>query len=190
MKRALLLILFLAACKQEAQDISPVALTQDSVGHYCQMDLLEHPGPKAQVHLEGMPQMPLFFSQVRDAVAYSRLPEQDGVILAIYVNDMGAPGASWDTPGATNWIPAATAHYVLGSRLEGGMGAPELVPFADAAQATAFAAQNGGTVVALDAVPDDAVIAPVALQPETGPEPADDADFNQRLKDLSEKIGG
>ncbi|MCB6177982.1 nitrous oxide reductase accessory protein NosL [Rhodobacter sp. Har01] len=188
MKRALLLILFLTACKQDAQDISPVALTEQAVGHYCQMDLLEHPGPKAQVHLEGLPAMPLFFSQVRDAVAYSRLPEQDGVILAIYVNDMGAPGATWEIPGATNWIPATTAHYVMGSRAEGGMGAPELVPFVDLDKAAAFAAANGGSVVALAAVPDAAVIAPVALDGRA--DPVDDADYDQRLKSLSDKIGG
>lgn len=185
---ALLLILALAACKEETQDLSPVALTPDAVGHYCQMNLLEHPGPKAQVHLEGLPGLPLFFSQVRDAVAYARLPEQDGVILAVYVNDMGAEGATWDDPGATNWIPAQSAQYVLGSRLEGGMGAPELVPFADPAKAEAFAARNGGTVVALSDVPDDAVIAPVASAEDTGP--AEDATYDQRLKALSDKIGG
>lgn len=191
MRRVLLLalpLLALAACKEEAQDISAVALTADSVGHYCQMNLLEHPGPKAQVHLEGLPGMPLFFSQVRDAVAYSRLPEQDGVILAIYVNDMGAPGATWDDPGAANWIPAAEAHYVVGSKVEGGMGVPELVPFSDLDRAAAFAAQKGGTVMALSAIPDSAVIAPVALDAGAGTE--GDPDYNQRLKALSDQTGG
>ncbi|MBK6466339.1 MAG: nitrous oxide reductase accessory protein NosL [Rhodobacter sp.] len=188
MNRALLfaLTLALAACKEETQDISPVALTFEAVGHYCQMDILEHPGPKAQVHLEGFPGTPLYFSQVRDAVAYARLPEQDGVILAIYVNDMGAPGATWDDPGAMNWIPADTAHYVVGAAVEGGMGAPELVPFADLDHAAAFAREKGGAVMALSAVPDSAVIAPVAL-PGDGD---DDADYDNRLKALSDKIGG
>lgn len=187
MRRALLLVLFLAACKEDAQDLSPVALTEEAVGHYCQMNVLEHPGPKAQVHLDGLAGMPLFFSQVRDAVAYARLPEQDGVILAIYVNDMGAAGATWEEPGATNWIPAATAHYVVGSGVEGGMGAPELVPFASLEEASAFAERRGGRVVSLSEVPDTAVIAPVA--PDRGTEP-DDADFQRRLKALSEKIEG
>ncbi len=152
------------------------------------MDLLEHPGPKAQVHLEGYEGMPLFFSQVRDAVAYSRLPEQDGVILAIYVNDMGAPGATWEDPGITNWIPLDSAHFVVGSEMEGGMGAPELVPFSDLDAAAAFAAQKGGSVMALAAIPDSQVIAPVALQSDAIP--GDDADFDRRLKSLSDKIGG
>ena len=188
MKRALLVLLFLAACKEDAQDLSPVALTEAAVGHYCQMNVLEHPGPKAQVHLEGFPGRPLFFSQVRDAIAYTRLPEQDGVILAIYVNDMGATGVTWEMPGTANWIPAATAHYVVGSGIEGGMGAPELVPFSDLDSAAAFAVRHGGTVMALSAVPDSAVIAPVSLDAEIGAE--DDADFNARLKALSEKIEG
>lgn len=191
MRRALFLalsLLALAACKEETQDISAVALTAESVGHYCQMNLLEHPGPKAQVHLEGYEGKPLFFSQVRDAVAYSRLPEQDGVILAIYVNDMGAPGATWDHPGATNWIPAADAHYVVGSRVEGGMGVPELVPFADLDRAAAFAAEKGGRVMALSAIPDSDIIAPVTLEPDAGA--GDDADYNQRLKALSDQTGG
>ncbi|WP_347313386.1 nitrous oxide reductase accessory protein NosL [Defluviimonas sp. SAOS-178_SWC] len=188
MKRALLIILLLAACKEEAQDLSPVALTESAVGHFCQMNVLEHPGPKAQVHLEGFPGKPLFFSQVRDAIAYARLPEQDGVILAIYVNDMGAEGASWDEPGDTNWIAAASAHYVVGSSVEGGMGAPELVPFTDLAAAAAFADRRGGTVMSLADVPDSAVIAPVTMESDITA--GDDADFNARLKALSEKIEG
>ena len=187
MKRAFLICaLLLSACQEEAQDVSPVALTAESVGHYCQMQLLEHDGPKAQVHMKGYPGKPLYFSQVRDAVAYSRLPEQDGVILAIWVNDMGAPGATWAQPGAGNWIDAKTAHYVVGSTVEGGMGAPELVPFADLDKAADFATQNGGAVMSLTAIPDSAVIAPVALPGDA----ISDADYSNRLKALSDKIGG
>ena len=187
MKRALLICaLLLTACKDEAQDVSAVPLTDESVGHYCQMQLLEHDGPKAQVHMKGYPGKPLYFSQVRDAVAYSRLPEQEGVILAIWVNDMGAPGATWTQPGAANWIDAKAAHYVVGSTVEGGMGAPELVPFADLDKAAGFAAENGGAVMSLTAIPDSAVIAPVTL-PGDG---TSDADYSNRLKALSDKIGG
>lgn len=192
MKRALLILMLLAACKEEAvQATDPVALTQEAVGYFCQMNLLEHPGPKAQVHLEGLPGTPLFFSQVRDAIAYARLPEQSHPILAIWVNDMGAPGATWDEPGATNWIDAKTAHYVVGSSREGGMGAPEIVPFASLDAAAAFAAANGGTVMGLDAIPDAAVIAPVSTAGAT--EPADDdadEDFNARLRALSTQREG
>ena len=46
----------------------PVAMTPESVGHYCQMNVLEHPGPKGQIWLKDV-LSPLFFSQVRDVVA-------------------------------------------------------------------------------------------------------------------------
>ena len=190
MKRALILMLMLAACREEvAQAVDPVKLTDEAIGHYCQMNLTEHPGPKAQVHLEGLPGAPLFFSQVRDAIAYSRLPEQSHTILAIWVNDMGAPGATWEVPGPANWIDAKTAHFVVGSTREGGMGAPELIPFSDASSARAFADQNGGAVMDLAEVPDSAVIAPV---PDVDPagSSADDDDFKGRLRALSQRNEG
>ena len=187
MKRALLfaVLLALAACKDEAlQDVSPVALDERAVGHFCQMELLEHEGPKAQVHLGGLPGAPLFFSQTRDAVAYARMPEQSHEILAIWVNDMGAPGATWTEPGAENWIEASAAHYVVGARVTGGMGAPEIVPFSDHAAADAFARANGGAILSLDEIPDEVVLTPVALDGD-----ADDGDFEERLRALSRKAG-
>lgn len=184
----LALVLSLAGCRHDAvQKTDPVPLSVDAVGYYCQMELLEHPGPKAQVHLDGLPGQPLFFSQVRDAVAYSRLPEQSHPILAIWVSDMGAPGATWDDPGATNWIHAGDAHYVVGSSRAGGMGAPELVPFAHEQDAHAFAAVHGGTVLDLVTIPDSAVIAPVAEA--DGQDGAGDG-FEARLNALSAERKG
>ena len=99
MKRALLFALALAACQEEAaQNTDPLPLTPETVGHFCQMNLLEHEGPKAQVHLDGLPEVPLFFSQVSDLVVYLRLPEQSAPVLAVYVSDMGAEGATWAEP--------------------------------------------------------------------------------------------
>jgi copper chaperone NosL len=185
MKRALLFALALAACQEDlAQNTAPLALTPETVGHFCQMNLLEHEGPKGQVHLDGLPGAPLFFSQVSDMVAYLRLPEQSHVILAVYVNDMGASGATWSEPGPDNWINAGTAHYVVGAAIEGGMGAPELVPFADPGAARAFAAEHGGVVMALQAIPDSAVIAPMS---DAG---QGQDDYARRLKALSGGTGG
>lgn len=181
-----LLLIGLVACKEEVtQDTSALPLTADAVGHFCQMNLFEHEGPKAQAHLDGLPGMPLFFSQVRDVVAYIRLPEQSHEVLAIWVNDMGAPGATWAAPGAENWIDARTAIYVVGSRVIGGMGASEIVPFSDPAKATAFARRNGGHVLTLAEIPDDAVLAPAVLD-----EDSDDSDFKQRLRALSRNSEG
>ncbi|MBU3030583.1 nitrous oxide reductase accessory protein NosL [Paracoccus sp. XHP0099] len=183
-----LALLGLVACRDEvAQDVSPVEVSAETLGHFCQMNLLEHPGPKAQVHLEGVPGGPLFFSQVRDAIAYARAPEQMAPILAIHVNDMGADGATWEMPGDGNWIDADAAFYVLGSGREGGMGAPETVPFASRAAAENFAAREGGRVLTLAEIPDAAVLAPVE---QGGPQAAPDDDFEQRLRALSRPNGG
>ena len=195
MRTVLRSVLFLAmlalvsACKEEAaQNIAPQDMNAETLGHYCQMNLLEHPGPKAQVFLEGHP-APLFFSQVRDAVAYMRAPEQVAPILAVYVNDMGRPGATWDKPGDGNWIAADKAFYVVGSARAGGMGAPETVPFSSRDGASAFALAEGGRVLALADITDAMVLAPV----ETGgghDAHDDDDDFSGRLRALPNKAGG
>jgi copper chaperone NosL len=157
---AALAVLSLAACKEEVADRPlPVAMTAEAVGHYCQMNLLEHPGPKAQVHLQGLPD-PLFFSQVRDAIAYQRMPEQSHAISAIYVSDMSV-APSWADPGSENWAAAEDAVYVVGAAVPGGMGAPELVPFTARAAAETFVAEHGGEILTLEAIPDEVVLAPV-----------------------------
>lgn len=164
MKPALLLLaaLALAACREDEATLpAAVAMTDAALGHYCQMNLTEHPGPKAQVHLRGMP-APLFFSQVRDAIAYARMPEQSHAIDAIYVSDMSR-ATGWDAPGPDNWMLADTAHYVVGAQVRGGMGAPELVPFSARADADAFAARHGGAVQALADIADETVLAPVSF---------------------------
>jgi len=188
MLRLMLLAILLpvSACTQEAvQNTAPQEMTAETLGHYCQMNLIEHPGPKAQVHMKGMP-APLFFSQVRDAIAYARAPEQIAPILAIYVNDMGAPRATWEKPGDGNWIDAGKAFFVVGSTREGGMGAPETVPFASQADAEAFAKAEGGTVLKLMAITDDMVLTPV--EHETAED--QDDDYEGRLRALPNAVGG
>lgn len=183
----------LAACKEDvAQNLSPVAFTAETLGHFCQMSLLEHSGPKAQIHLEGMQGTPLFFSQVRDAIAYQRLPEQDHPILAVYVSDMAAAGATWEQPGTENWIAAESAYYVLGSDREGGMGAPEAVPFSTEAAAHAFAMTEGGKVLRLAEIPSSSVLTPVSDAEISGHgdhEPAN-SDYEDRLRALSPQHEG
>lgn len=189
MKRYLLLaVLALAACKEEATaPPPPTTMTAEAVGHFCQMDLLEHPGPKAQVHLDGMP-YPLFFSQVRDAEAYRRMPEQSHAIRAIYVSDMAA-APSWDDPGADNWIAAESAIYVVGAAIVGGMGAQEFIPFSDPAAAREFADRHGGELMELAEIPDHLVLAPENA-PEIAPSGEDDSDFLERLRAITNTSGG
>jgi copper chaperone NosL len=136
-------------------------LTDEALSYCCQMVVAEHSGPKGQIHLAGHP-IPLFFAQVRDLVAYLKGPERDAEITAVYVSDMGiAP--SWDNPGSNNWIRADTALFVVGAGVAGGMGAPEIVPFADQQAANDFIATFGGRAMSMDQIPDDAAIGPVDL---------------------------
>ena len=181
----------LAGCQEKAaQDTTPKDMTAETLGHYCQMNLLEHSGPKGQVFLEGMP-APLFFSQVRDAIAFMRGPEQMAPIVAVYVNDMAAAGATWDHPGDGNWIAIDKAVYVVGSARQGGMGAPETVPFASRERAEEFARVEGGRVLSLAEIADDMVLAPVETGPNQNPTPeSGDADFRKRLRALPNKAGG
>ncbi|MEP3047045.1 MAG: nitrous oxide reductase accessory protein NosL [Roseibium sp.] len=153
----------LAGCQEDVQIAKPAAieLTPEAAGHYCQMTVLEHNGPKAQIHLAGF-QFPLWFTQVRDAVAFKLSPEETDKIAAIYVNDMDK-AASWDQPGFDNWIDADDAWFVTGSRQAGGMGAPEVIPFGTEEGALKFATANGGSVLRLDGVPESYVFAPVEI---------------------------
>lgn len=171
MKRRFIFLLalgLLAGCQEEAEIVKPaaIALTPEAAGHYCQMTVLEHDGPKAQIHLTGNP-FPFWFTQVRDAVAFMHSPEEPKNIAAIYVNDMGA-ARSWKEPGFENWIEAEAAWFVVDSRQTGGMGAPETIPFGTEEGAKAFAAANGGRILRLDDIPVDYVLAPVELSSATG----------------------
>lgn len=155
-------ILTLSACKEDIT-VAPEAapLTEEALSYFCQMNIAEHGGPKGQIHLAGHPQ-PLFFAQVRDLVAYLKSPEREAEITAIYVSDMGV-APSWDQPGANNWTAADTAIFVVGAGVAGGMGAPEIVPFASQQAADDFIARFGGRAMSMKLIPDDAAIGPVDL---------------------------
>ncbi|PIY74573.1 MAG: copper resistance protein CopZ [Rhodobacterales bacterium CG_4_10_14_0_8_um_filter_70_9] len=163
MRRLLLpALLLLAACDDDRASApvpAPLAMTEEGVGYFCQMTVLDHPGPKAQAHLAGLPGA-LWFSQVRDAVAFLKSPEKTAEVAVVYVSDMGA-APSWAAPGADNWTDAATAWFVVGGRVTGGMGAPEFAPFAQESAARAFAATHGGVVMRLAEIPAELALAPV-----------------------------
>ena len=83
MKRMVLAALLLAACQEEVvQNTDPLPLTPETLGHFCQMNLLEHEGPKGQVHLDGLPGAPL--------IAHSRERPID--------HDVATSGAALDRP--------------------------------------------------------------------------------------------
>lgn len=170
----LLPLLILAGCKEDSAALSlpdPVALTEEAAGHYCQMIILEHQGPKAQVHLAGYP-APLWFSQVRDGIAYLKSPEQSAEILVLFVNDMGR-AVSWSEPGSDNWIDANDAYFVVGSDAVGGMGAPEIAPFGNMVKAEEFIQEHGGEIMRLSEIPAEVVLSPVEFNADLGGQSSD-----------------
>lgn len=134
----------------------PHKLTASAIGQYCGMNVLEHAGPKGQIILASRRE-PVWFSSARDAFSFTMLPEEPKDIRAVYVSDM-AKAPNWEHPGAANWVNAKEAVFVIGSRMKGGMGADETVPFSNRAAAERFAAANGGRLVAFSEVPRDYVL--------------------------------
>jgi len=147
----ILLTLFLSACDKTPIIEVPAAqtLTREANGYYCLMTVVYHSGPKGQVILDD--NKVLWFTSVRDTIAFTLSPEEPKNISAIYVNDMS--DADWDKPGLDNWIDARTAWYVLNSNKTGGMGAPEAVPFSKKEKAELFALAHNGTVHNFDSIP-------------------------------------
>lgn len=162
MRRRLTIALFagllaLSACKGEPEPPpAPFAMTEEALGRYCGMNILEHSGPKGQVILTAYDD-PIWFSSARDAIAFTMLPEEPKDIRAIFVSDMAKAG-TWDEPGIDNWVDARQAFYVIGSKRKGGMGAAEAVPFSSEAAAKAFASEHGGDIERFDTIPRDYIL--------------------------------
>ncbi len=152
------LVFALTGCLEEttAELPPPQEITRDAVGHYCGMIVVDHPGPKAQLFIAGL-EHPVWFSSVRDAFAFMKLPGEAKNVRAIYVNDMGK-ATNWTAPEAGTWIDARNAHFVLGSDKRGGMGMKETVPFSNKKAANDFITRHGGTLVEFSGVPDDYVL--------------------------------
>ncbi len=155
----LCLALSLTSCGDQeiAQpDRSPIALSDDAIGHFCGMQVSEHKGPKGQIFLKGQ-KSPLWFISVRDSLAYSRMPDEKYKISTIYVSDMGK-AESWDQPGDDAWIRAEDAWYVAGSSRSGGMGMAEFVPFSDKTKAEEFIGSYGGILTKMQEIKTDALL--------------------------------
>ncbi len=162
---ALLIALSLSACKEDVTSIpDPVELTDEALGHFCQMYVADHAGPKAQIFLKGYDN-PLWFSQVSDARAYVLDPDRPAEIVAIYVNDL-AQAESWPIMGTGNWITAESASYIIESSQMGGMGTPEALPFTNTAAAEA--SEITGRIVPWDEIPEDYVRPDMSMMAMSG----------------------
>jgi copper chaperone NosL len=155
--------LVLAGCNDQKTAEAPPPpheMTASAIGHYCGMNVLEHTGPKGQIILASHKE-PVWFSSARDAISFTMLPEEPKDIRAIYVSDM-TKAPNWEQPGTKNWVDARQAVFVIGSRMKGGMGAEEAVPFSDRSTAEKFAADNGGRIVAFNEIPKEYVLGATA----------------------------
>lgn len=152
---AILLPMAVGCGEEETATPEAQNITRDAVGYFCNMIVADHLGPKGQVFLKSRPD-PLWFSSVRDAIAFTLLPGEPKDVAAVYVSDMAR--ASWDVPEPDTWIDARAAWYVIDSLRMGGMGAPEAVPFSDQAAAQGFAVEFGGAVMAFDDIPDGFIL--------------------------------
>lgn len=164
----LLLAASLTACDgsdEVAELPPPVEVAGEMTGYFCGMLLVEHGGPKGQIHLKSR-ETPVWFSSVRDTVAFTLLEEEPKDIVAIYVNDMGK-ATNWEQPEPHTWIDARAAWFVVDSRRMGGMGLPEAVPFGSEAAADSFAGENGGRVVRLAEISEDYVFGAPELPAQT-----------------------
>ena len=116
--RALLLgalVWFVSGCEEASQMASVPdtrELTRDDIGYYCNMIVMDHAGPKAQIFL-GDREEPIWFTSVRDAFAFTMLEDEPKNVTAIWVNDAAA--TTWVAPEPGTWIDARSAWFVVGS---------------------------------------------------------------------------
>lgn len=136
----------LAACGSGDGSGRPsVGAAEINQGTSCALDgmlLADYPGPKAQIHYDGVAQ-PDWFCDTVEMFSIHLRPEQAQRVVALYVQDMGK--ADWEQPRG-HWIDARTAIYVHGSSRRGSMG-PTIASFAAEVDARAFAETYGGKVL-------------------------------------------
>ena len=122
------------------------------------MNVLEHTGPKGQIILASREE-PVWFSSARDAVSFTMLPEEPKDIRAIYVSDMAKARELGGARRRRTGSMRKQAFFVIGSRMKGGMGAEEAVPFSERERRRNIRRrENGGHVVSFAEIPQDYVL--------------------------------
>lgn len=110
------------------------------------MILLDYPGPKAQLsRRDGTVE---YYCDTSGLLVALHDPDRAPGIAKAYVRNFD--DREWGSY-ADGWITASSAVYVIGGRRMGAMG-PTLVPFLHRAKADAFAAKNGGHVLAFNEI--------------------------------------
>jgi nitrous oxide reductase accessory protein NosL len=158
-----------AGCLGGNGDAMPaaVAITDTAACDECGMVISKHPGPNAEVFWadvapEGR-DPPFWFDSLKQCFFPHYFEGRDAgrSLDAAYVTDYSAveytvntqEGAAYITSDTDvdSLVDATTVMYVVESDVQGAMG-PDFVPFSDDADAEAFAAEHGGSVVAFDEI--------------------------------------
>jgi nitrous oxide reductase accessory protein NosL len=145
----------------------PVAVSDGAQCDACGMVVTENPGPTGEIfYREDRPTAhdgPARFDSLRGCLFpyYFEHERRDWEALAVYVTDYSAVDYSLTTAesktfvsrhaDADSFTDAREAHFVVGGEAYGAMGA-DLVPFSVESDATAFADEHGGRVLAFDEV--------------------------------------
>ena len=141
----MLAALTLVACGDPARSTTAPAaqaIGEDTRCSQTGLYLADHAGPKAQLWLAGH-DAPEFHVDTVQMLHFLLLPDPGRTVLGAFVQDMA--GQDWYAPDGA-WIDARSAWYVHGTTPIGPMG-PTLVPFAQRADAEAFAAEHGGELL-------------------------------------------
>jgi nitrous oxide reductase accessory protein NosL len=148
-------------------DSAPPAITIGSgdACDNCGMVIANHPGANGQIfwedHAPAEHDAPFRFDALKQCLFPHLFENRDQgrTPAAIYVTDYSAVEYSVSSsddapyisshPEAEAFAPARDLSYVVGSEVNGAMGA-DFVPFSDAGDADAFAGEYGGEVVSFD----------------------------------------
>lgn len=147
---AALAAVVLAGCsggeQQSLAKPDPVHFDSGDECHVCGMAITGFPGPKGQLFTEREQQARKFCS-TKDMFAWFLQPENVNRDHTLYVHNMAQ--THWDHPDDTHLIDAREAFYVVGSNRTGAMG-PTLASFETEKEATSFASEHGGEVLAFE----------------------------------------
>lgn len=145
----------------------PIDLAGGKQCDVCGMIIGDHYGPNAQIfYVDESPdghENPAYFESLKACTFpyYFTHEEYGWEVAAIYTTDYSRtdytlPTAGEETyisthTGAETFVDATTLSYVVGSAVNGAMGA-EFVPFSASEDAAAFADEHGGEVLAFEDV--------------------------------------
>ncbi|MBL1141214.1 MAG: copper resistance protein CopZ [Proteobacteria bacterium] len=149
----------LVACDSSSpkQSYTPQVVTRDAIGYYCNMIVEDHSGPKGQIILTNK-EKAIWFTSIRDAIAFSMLPDEPKNIASFFVTAMDE--AEWEHPEAQvdNWIKAQSAWFVINSAQRGGMGQMEAIPFKHKQSANSFISKHGGEILSYTEIPENYIL--------------------------------